>query len=162
MKSFDPLLDLPYFVGAENAGTIEAAIIGAEKGCDWIKACLDYYKGRNFIQENGQMDIRMLPEIMNETIQRFKPVVNLTGSNIDALKGLDMEKAVYVLPNDFFSPKIFDSREVIVTGNTYAIHHYQNSWFSHQAFIYYRTRTFFIKLFGYNCIRRIEKLILKR
>lgn len=47
------------------------------------------------------MDIRMLPEIMNETIQRFKPVVNLTDSNIDALKGLDMEKAVYVLPNDF-------------------------------------------------------------
>lgn len=104
----------------------------------------------------------MLPEIMNETIQRFKPVVNLTDSNIDALKGLDMEKAVYVLPNDFFSPKIFDSREVIVISNTYAIHHYQNSWFSHQAFIYYRTRTFFIKLFGYNCIRRIEKLILKR
>lgn len=29
LKSFDPLLDLPYFVGAENAGTIEAAIIGA-------------------------------------------------------------------------------------------------------------------------------------
>ena len=52
LKSFDPLLDLPYFVGAENAGTIEAAIIGAEKGCDWIKACLDYYKGRNFIQES--------------------------------------------------------------------------------------------------------------
>ena len=89
-------------------------------------------------------------------------MVNLTDSNIDALKGLNMEKAVYVLPNDFFSPKIFDSREVIVTANTYAIHHYQNSWFSHQAFIYYRTRTFFIKLFGYKCIRRIEKLILKR
>ena len=63
LKSFDPLLDLPYFVGAENAGTIEAAIIGAEKGCDWIKACLDYYKGRNFIQENGQMDIRNHPAL---------------------------------------------------------------------------------------------------
>ena len=165
LKRFD-IAQVPWVEQAfrvkKYAFAAEAAIIGAEKGCDWIKACLDYYKGRNFIQENGQMDIRMLPEIMNETIQRFKPVVNLTDSNIDALKGLDMEKAVYVLPNDFFSPKIFDSREVIVTGNTYAIHHYQNSWFSHQAFIYYRTRTFFIKLFGYNCIRRIEKLILKR
>lgn len=162
LKSFDPLLHLPYFVGAENAGTIEAAILGAEKGCDWIKACLDYYEGRNFIQKNGRMDIRMLPEIMNETIQRYKPVVNLTSNDIGELKKLDMKEAVYVLPKDFFSPKIFDSREVIITPDTYAIHHYQNSWFSHQAFIYYRTRTFFIKIFGYKCIRSIERFLLKR
>lgn len=162
LKSFDNLLSLPYFVGAENAGTIEAAIIGAEKGCDWIKACLDYYDGRNFMDENGQMDIRMLPEIMNETIERLKPVVNLTDPDIDALKNRDMSEAVYVLPKDFFSPKIFDSREVILTPHTYAIHHYQNSWFSHQAFVYYRTRTFFIKLFGYKCVRYLEKRILNK
>ena len=30
LKSFDDLLDLPYFVGAEKAQTPEAAVIGAE------------------------------------------------------------------------------------------------------------------------------------
>ena len=33
LKSFDDLLDLPYFMGAEKAHTPEAAIIGAEKVC---------------------------------------------------------------------------------------------------------------------------------
>ena len=31
LKSFNPLLDLPYFVGAVQPGTPEAAIMGAEK-----------------------------------------------------------------------------------------------------------------------------------
>jgi len=87
LKSLDNFLELPYFVGAEPSGTIEAAILGAEKGCDWIKCCLDYYEGRNFIREDGSYDIRMLPEILNETILRLKPVINMpSGSNIDDLK----------------------------------------------------------------------------
>ena len=87
LKSLDNFLELPYFVGAETSGTIEAAILGAEKGCDWIKCCLDYYEGRNFIREDGSYDIRMLPEILNETILRLKPVINMpSGSNIDDLK----------------------------------------------------------------------------
>lgn len=163
LKSFDDFLDLPYFVGAENAGTIEAAIIGAEEKCDWIKVCLDYYQDRQFLKEDGQMDIRMLPEIMNETIQKFKPIHNLpSGSTIGDLKKVNLQSAVYVLPPEYFSPKIFDSRQVILTPSTYAIHHYQNSWFSHKAFVYYRTRTLMIRIFGYRFIRSIEKFVLRK
>ena len=101
LKSLDNFLELPYFVGAETSGTIEAAILGAEKGCDWIKCCLDYYEGRNFIREDGSYDIRMLPEILNETILRLKPVINMpSGSNIDDLKKKDLGEAVYVLPRN--------------------------------------------------------------
>lgn len=160
LKSFDDFLDLPYFAGAETAGTIEAAIIGAEKGCDWIKICLDYYEDRNFIKEDGQMDIRMLPEILTETIQKLKPIHNLpTGSSISDLKKIDMQEEVYVLPCEYFSPKVFDSRQVVLTPQTYAIHHYQNSWFSHKAFFYYRTRTVLIRIFGYQLIRNIERML---
>lgn len=67
----------PYFAGAETAGTIEAAVLGAEKGCDWIKQCLDYYEGRSFIREDGSYDIRMLPEIMQEQIPKLKPIMKV-------------------------------------------------------------------------------------
>ena len=163
LKSFDEFLELPYFVSAENAGTIEAAIIGAEKGCDWIKACLDYYQDREFIKKDGQMDIRMLPEIMDETIQKLKPICVLpSGSSIADLKKKEMHEKVYVLPCEYFSPKIFDSREVILTPHTYAIHHYQNSWFSHKAYVYYRTRTLLIKLFGYRLVRSVERFLRRK
>lgn len=166
LRSFDPLLDLPYFAGVESAGTIEAAVLGAEKGCDWIKWCLDYYEGRQFRKEDGSFDIRMLPEIMNETIGRRRKIVKVEeGGGSDALarlKRLDTAEAVYVLPQEYFSPKLFDSREVQLTPRTYAIHHYRNSWFSHKAFWYYRLRTVLIRIFGYKFIRAVERRLLKR
>lgn len=76
------------------------------------------------------------------------------------IKKMDFQKEILVMPNEYFSPKIFDSREVIITTNTYAIHHYQNSWFSHKAKIYYRTRTILIRIFGYNFIRKIECILM--
>lgn len=160
LKRFDDFLDLPYFIGAEKAGTPEAAIIGAEKGCDWIKKCLDYYEGRNFIKEDGSLDIRKLPEIMDEQIIKLKPIRVLNLNESRNIRQLDFQKEVLVLNDAYFSPKVFDSREVELTPNTYAIHHYQNSWFSPKAKAYYRLRAFTIKLFGYQFVRKSERLLM--
>ena len=71
LKSFDDLLDLPYFVGAEKAQTPEAAIMGAEKGCDWIKQCLDYYQDRPFVNPDGSLNIQTVPDIMIKQIEQI-------------------------------------------------------------------------------------------
>lgn len=160
LKSFDELLDLPYFVGAEKAQTPEAAIIGAEKGCDWIKQCLDYYKDRLFVKEDGSLDIRKLPEIMVEQIQKLKPVRVLSLEDSLNIRKLDMQSEVLEFNDAFFSPKVFDSREVEITPYTYAIHHYQNSWFSPKAKAYYRSRAILVKFLGRKFVRKVECLIM--
>lgn len=160
LKSFDDLLGLPYFIGAEKAGTPEAAIMGAEKGCDWIKICLDYYEGRSFIKADGTMDIRTLPEIMVEQINKLKTIHVCSIKEIQNIKQLNWETQVLIFPDVYFSPKIFDSREVEITPYTYAIHHYQNSWFSHKAKLYYRFRSFLIRVCGYAFVRNIECLLM--
>ena len=160
LKSFDDLLDLPYFMGAEKAGTPEAAIIGAEKGCDWVKQCLDYYQDRLFVKDDGSFDIRKLPEIMNEQIQLLKPLRTLSIEESKNIRGIDLEKEVLLFNDAYFSPKVFDSREVEITPYTYAIHHYQNSWFSPKAKAYYRTRAFLVKVFGLPFVRKAEKLLM--
>lgn len=160
LKSFNDLLQLPYFMGAEKAGTIEAAILGAEKGTDWIKICLDYYTDKTFIKQDSSLDIRKLPEIMVDELEQFKPIHYLDIGEMKNIKNMDFQKEILVMPNEYFSPKIFDSREVLVTPSTYAIHHYQNSWFSHKAKIYYRTRTILIRILGYNFIRKTERMLM--
>ena len=60
-KSFDPLLSLPYFVGHDQAGCFEAAVIGCEPGCQWIKDILDSYEGKPFIREDGTYDMLPMP-----------------------------------------------------------------------------------------------------
>ena len=160
LKSFNPLLDLPYFVGAEKAGTPEAAIMGAEKGLPWIKECLDYYNKRDFIKKDGSYDIRKLPDIMVEQITKLQPIRNLSLEESERIRELDFSKEVLVMHDKYFSPKVFDSREVEITPYTYAIHHYQNSWFSHKAKIYYRFRTIMIRVFGYKFVRKAECLFM--
>lgn len=160
LKRFDDLLDLPYFMGAEKAGTPEAAIIGAEKGCDWIKKCLDYYEGRHFVKADGTLDIRKLPEIMDEQIRQLKPLRVLALDESKDIRKLDFQKEVLVMNDAYFSPKVFDSREVELTPYTYAIHHYQNSWFSPKAKAYYRTRTLLIRVFGFKVISKIERMLM--
>ena len=160
LKSFDNLLDLPYFVGAEKAGTPEAAIMGAEKGCDWIKQCLDYYEGRSFIKSDGSLDIRKLPEIMVEQIEKIKPVQVLSLKESENIRKMNFDQKVLVMNDAYFSPKVFDSRQVEITPYTYAIHHYQNSWFSPKAKAYYRFRTFLIRIFGYRFVRKAECVLM--
>ncbi len=162
IKSFNDLLQFPYFAGAEKAGTIEAAIMGATKGNLWIKQCLDYYDGRHFLKSDGNMDIRKLPEIMDYEINRKFSIRNITIDEAKHLDSVDFEKDVCILPDEYFSPKVFDSRKVLITPNTYAIHHYQNSWFSQKAKAYYRTRSIAIRLLGYNIVRKIECTLMPK
>ena len=160
LKSFDDLLDLPYFMGAEKAQTPEAAIIGAKKGCDWVKACLDYYKDRPFINDDGSLNIKTVPDIMISQINQIKPIRVLSLKDSLNIRHLDMEKEVLEFNDVFFSPKVFDSREVEITPYTYAIHHYQNSWFSPKAKAYYRIRAFLINIFGLKLVRKVEVLLM--
>lgn len=160
IKSFDDLLDLPYFIGAEKAGTPEAAIMGSEKECDWIKQCLDYYDHRSFVKEDGSLDIRKLPEIMDEQIQKLKSLRVLSINESKRIRTFDFSKEVLIFNDAYFSPKVFDSREVEITPYTYAIHHYQNSWFSPKAKVYYRSRAFLVKIFGQQIVRKIEVTLM--
>lgn len=160
LKSFNDLLDLPYFIGAEKAGTPEAAIMGAEKGCDWIKKCMDYYNDRRFIKTDGTLDIRKLPEIMVEQIQQLKPIYQLSLNESQDIRKMNPQQQVLILPDAYFSPKVFDSREVEITSYTYAIHHYENSWFSPKAKVYYRFRSLLIRVFGYSLIHNTECLLM--
>ena len=143
LKSFDDLLDLPYFMGAE-------------KGCDWIKACLDYYQDRPFINADGSLNIQTVPDIMIRQIEKIKPVRVLSLGDSLNIRHLDMQKEVLEFNDAFFSPKVFDSREVEITPYTYAIHHYQNSWFSPKAKLYYRLRAYIVKVLGRNIVRKAE------
>ena len=125
LKSFDDLLDYPYFICKENSPQgIEAATIGAESGCEWIGKCLDYYKDKNFINEKGEQNNRVLPSIIKEVITHNYTLHEVV-SPIDIVR--DKEN-VYMLPSDYFSPKNYVSKKLRLTPNTYSIHHFAGTW----------------------------------
>ena len=125
VKPFDDLLGLPYFICKENSPQgIEAAAMGAEKECEWVKKCLEYYDGRNFIDKQGKQNTRVLPSIMKEIISNNYKIIEI--DQPDSIQLSNSE--VYILPSDYFSPKNYVTKKIQITKNTYSIHHFAGTW----------------------------------
>lgn len=124
IKSFNDLLDLPYFVCAEAVDfAIEAAVIGAKKGCSWITKCLNHYTNRNFIIGFCKFDCTALPYIISTVVHehyQYLLIENRESYNYDI-------NIVCVFPNDWFCNNGF-SKIITKTNNTYCIHHMNNAW----------------------------------
>lgn len=125
LKSFDDLLGLKYFVGKENSVyNYEAAVLGAEPHQEWVLKCLDYYKNRSFVNIFGEYRQSVLPYVMH---QRLKDSVVI--KDINSIKEFDnSQKVICRFPVDWFSPKKWETGEIVITDNTYCIHHFESSW----------------------------------
>lgn len=125
LKGFDDLLELPYFVGKENSKhAIEAAVIGAEKGCKWIAQCLSYYENRHFVNPNRSLFTNVLPEVMANILAaryRFQDIQSVGEFIYD-------EQVICRFPVDYFSPKSYVTKKIKITKNTRTIHHFAGTW----------------------------------
>lgn len=122
-KSFDDLLSLPYFIGHDQIRGFEAAVIGAERGCQWIKDLLDSYENKAFIKENGTLDILPLPCRFHHMLVDAGYIFHLTHKLISYS---EKEKEMYVFDGDFFNSR--NAVEVRQTKKSYCAHNYANSW----------------------------------
>ena len=131
-KSFDSLLDNHAFIGREGCLQIQGKstsyhltsfCLGAEKGNEFIKHCLDYYTDRHFITSYNQtlpmklrMDIRNASEIYCEMAKMF-------GYNASALAPSMQYCKNNVLT--IFPPETFSSPQ---TNKSYCTHLSYGSW----------------------------------
>lgn len=70
LKSFDEQLQNKSFIGFEYLNIPEAAVVGAEKGCDWTKTCLDWYKDKSFIKEDGEFKRDVVPCLVKIALEK--------------------------------------------------------------------------------------------
>ena len=121
LKTFDDLLHLPFFICKENSPQgVEAATIGAEAGTSWLIKCLEYYNEKTFVDSSGKEQTAVLPSILQDCISR-----NFDICYIDSPLEFNVNKnTVFVLPMDYFSPKNYVTKKIVITENTYSIHHF--------------------------------------
>ena len=128
LKPFNDLLNLKSAVcWQDEQDGFEAACFGAEKGSPWIKECLNYYKNRHFILPDGKLDLKPLPNIMEDTLRAKGYSIENIFSIGECLKK-EKNNALMVLSNAFFSPKSYQTGIITKTEQTYSIHHFAASW----------------------------------
>lgn len=127
-KSFNPLLNLPYFIGEDVIGLFEAAVIGAEKETTWIKDILDYYTDRHFILPDKSLNTDTLPAIIhNQLLTKnylFKKICNENETYSNEPQKL------YVFSRDFFNSR--NRVKVQQTPKSFCAHNFKGSWVTKQ------------------------------
>ena len=144
LKTFNDLLHAQSFIGLDSGGSFEAATIGAEKGTEWLKVILDQYTGRTFINESGKYNITPLPILMQTCLEGKYGSFETTAP----VEALAQQLTVY--PSSYFSPKDCYTKEVVLSDNSYSIHHYDGHWIEQNTKLVLKDlfHKNFIRLFG--------------
>ena len=122
LGNFDDFLDCESFLGFEFLNIPEAAVVGATKGCSWVKKCLDWYTDKTFIDNDGQMRMEVVPLLVRLQLQSmYKKEIVDTGK-IQSLTGLTL------YPYRYFSPKNYFSEKVKIYSETICIHRFASAW----------------------------------
>lgn len=126
VRPFDKFLKLPYMVGTEGQGWIEAGVFGSEKGADWLKECLEYFD-KPFIKVDGSLDMVTLPQVMNSVISRTRKIKESSENEIFEKAAAD-KGHFYLFSKDYFCAKDMGTGIVTKTQNTHSVHHFAMSW----------------------------------
>lgn len=119
----DDFLSNNAFSGFENDSQIPTAIMGSEKGNEWIKTLLSDYDNRHFIKADGSYDLTTNVITITDTTKK-----NFSFICDGKLQVIDGKFTIY--PKDYFCPKNWELNKIELTENTVCIHHFDASWYS--------------------------------
>lgn len=159
LKSFDDLLNLPYFACTEGNDIIEAGAWGSQKHLGWVGECLDYYKGRPFIKADGSLDMWPLPQVMMQVIRKnMRPKVVDIDNFRNNISHYEDEAVFYMLPKDYFCAKDMGTGQILKTNRTYCIHHFEMSWIPKSQTFLPNLKRRLMRLIGPNTVNRLIDL----
>lgn len=95
---------------------IQAAVMGAEKGCPFVKQVMDWYKDKHFVNEDGSIATNVLSPYI---YARVAEEMGFLYKDIDQ----QLPGRVHIYPSETFAGNKYE-----VTPNSYAIHLCAHSW----------------------------------
>ena len=96
--------------------------LGAEKGNDFIKENIDFYDNINWSEQKKPL----VNSPITTELLRKKGNLNTESQEVQCVGG------VTIYPPEYFCAKHTHTGEIVITPNTYAIHHFTLSWASEE------------------------------
>ena len=120
IKNLDQFLIHSAFSGLEYPDWISTSQIGAIKGHPWISRWLAYYTAKSFYLDNGNMDITTNVAIITGISEKEFGMERVNQFQI-------LKDDLHLYPADYFCPKDWSSKKMVITENTHSIHHFAGS-----------------------------------
>lgn len=142
IKPINDLLQNGPYMGLERILTkVEGAGFAVNPGLglaaypklDLLNEMLSSYNNRHFVNEDGSLNYTTIVEYTTEVMRRHGLRDINKQQNIDG---------VIVYPCDYFAPKNYFTRELLITENTRSIHHYDGTWASRKSIFFKKAKEF--------------------
>ncbi len=118
-RNLDEFLCYQGFSGFESPDRVPTGIMAAQKGLALLETLMEYYDGRHFLNEAGEMDMTTNVVIISNILTNRGLKLNGQFQIVDGFA---------MFPRDYFCPKDLETLEINLTENTHAIHHFNGSW----------------------------------
>ena len=152
-KFNNEILNNESFWGFEEKNFIATSTIGAIKGNNLIKQFLDYYKDKNFFEDDGSIDTLTNVAIVSDMVKKFG--IRLDGS-YQRIEGI-----ATIYPQEYFSPYDYINCYSKETENTYTMHHYYKSWLPMSTRIKTSIKKSIAMIVGGKNIAKMRRIIIK-
>ena len=106
---------------------LEVAAFGVEPKREWVRSCLERYADRPFIKKNGEYDIEVLPEIIENHLKEHNYHF-IDAEEVLGGKRTCESNEIPVFPPEYFSPKSYLTKKIELTDKSFCIHHFAGSW----------------------------------
>ncbi len=163
LKPIDPIIEKGPFMGIEsfpgdyvgNDSTMVVAPglgIAADRGNQFYREILDYYRSVHFIDGNG---------VMNMDTVGMHVTGLLLNQGLKTENSFQTVRGINIYPKEFFNPMNANSGRVELTENTVSIHHYAGTWVSGKTKIRDKGFQFIYRVFGEKTASGMKKLYRK-
>lgn len=120
VRPLDSLLGQKAFAGFQDCYNVALGLgFGSEKNNPIIKIMRDDYDGRDFINQDGSLNLKSSPAYQTECLRKNGLKLNGKFQEMDNIN---------IYPKVFFSPMNHYNRQIRCNKNTFTIHHFDGSW----------------------------------
>jgi len=124
LKSFDQFLEEELFTGFEAKDSPVTAVMGAKKGDKLVKQMLDYYEDKHFVNPDGTLNQTTNTIIITQLF--IEKGIKRNGKK-QSVDGLTVYPQIYFCPNNF--SRIWNRP----SKDSFAVHHFDQSWKAESA-----------------------------
>ena len=153
LKDLSPLCKNRAFIGFEDSQKVnDGQGFGCEPGMPVFVEMLKCYDGKEPYETVDGVQINSeSPKLRTRVLLRHGLIQNGLRQNVDGVE---------VYPADFFCPLNYDTGRLVITDNTYSIHHFDSSWHGGNAAIYNKIRQLLNRTFGVDSGKKMFQSLL--
>ncbi|MCR2802504.1 glycosyltransferase family 32 protein [Paenibacillus soyae] len=151
LKTLNPLLHHDAFTGFEDERYLQSGTMGAMPKHPWIAMLLEDYEDRVFKKPDGTYDTTTNTAVISKLCEAEG--LNLNGTQ------QTLKNGVVFYPRQYFSPYDYINGGNYITGESYTIHHFAQSWLPLHVRVKSNMKRMASKVVGPRVISRMRKLL---